>query len=145
MISYKRCAATIALVSGLLTGASASALPLTAVAKGLAAGSERLAPTIQVQVRRGVRAAPRIRAPRVIGRPVFRTPRYYRPFVRRRAPIIIGVSPFFYDPYPYDYDPYYYYGAPDDGAIAYCIRRFRSYDIRTRTYLGFDGLRHPCP
>lgn len=39
-----------------------------------------------------------------------------------------------------------YYAAPVyDDAIAYCIRRFRSYDIRTRTYLGYDGRRHPCP
>ena len=30
-------------------------------------------------------------------------------------------------------------------AIAACARRFRSYDIRTRSYLGYDGHRHPCP
>jgi hypothetical protein len=32
-----------------------------------------------------------------------------------------------------------------DDAIAYCMRRFRSYDPVSQTYLGFDGLRHPCP
>jgi BA14K-like protein len=25
-----------------------------------------------------------------------------------------------------------------------CASRFRSYDPATGTYLGFDGLRHPC-
>jgi hypothetical protein len=33
--------------------------------------------------------------------------------------------------------------AADD--IAYCQRRFRSYDVRSQTYLGTDGSRHPCP
>lgn len=32
-----------------------------------------------------------------------------------------------------------------NAAIQYCIDRYRSYDIATRTYLGYDGLRHPCP
>jgi hypothetical protein len=32
-------------------------------------------------------------------------------------------------------------GADED----YCIRRYRSYDPASGTYLGFDGLRHPCP
>ena len=51
---------------------------------------------------------------------------------------------------PYYYDPYYYapaprvYGAPDD-AVAYCMQRFRSYDPASGTYVGYDGLRHPCP
>jgi hypothetical protein len=56
--------------------------------------------------------------------------------------------------YPY-YDDYYYedyptvtvapgvVGGGDD--VAYCQRRFRSYDINTGTYLGYDGQRHPCP
>lgn len=32
-----------------------------------------------------------------------------------------------------------------DSATAYCMQRFRSYDPVSRTYLGYDGLRHPCP
>jgi len=61
-------------------------------------------------------------------------------------------------PYYYGYDPYYpaYYGYPPYGpgpyaapapgeAVAYCMQRFRSYDPRSGTYLGYDGLRHPCP
>lgn len=27
----------------------------------------------------------------------------------------------------------------------YCASRFRSYDPRSGTYLGYDGLRHACP
>jgi len=30
-------------------------------------------------------------------------------------------------------------------AVAYCMNRYRSYDPRSGTYLGYDGLRHPCP
>ena len=50
------------------------------------------------------------------------------------------------------YDPGYYdqgytsvspYVGGDE--IAYCQQRFRSYDPASGTYLGFDGLRHPCP
>jgi hypothetical protein len=29
--------------------------------------------------------------------------------------------------------------------VAWCMQRYRSYDPYTRTYLGFDGLRHGCP
>ena len=53
-------------------------------------------------------------------------------------------APYYYPP-PYYAAPGYYYGAPPDGAIDYCMRRFRSYDPRTGTYLGNDGYRHPCP
>jgi hypothetical protein len=31
------------------------------------------------------------------------------------------------------------------GNVGYCMRRFRSYDPRSGTYLGLDGLRHHCP
>lgn len=50
----------------------------------------------------------------------------------------------------YGYDPGYVQGyaaaAPHRGRdVAYCVQRFRSYDVASGTYLGFDGLRHPCP
>lgn len=58
------------------------------------------------------------------------------------APFAYGYS----EPYVYDDD---FVDAPavvgDADAIAYCQQRFRSYDVRTGTYLGYDGLRHPCP
>lgn len=43
---------------------------------------------------------------------------------------------------PYAYQPYPYVG---DDAVAYCMSRYQSYDIASGTYLGYDGLRHPCP
>jgi hypothetical protein len=30
-------------------------------------------------------------------------------------------------------------------SVAACAQRYRSYDPTTQTFLGFDGLRHPCP
>ena len=67
-------------------------------------------------------------------------------------------------------DSYAYYGGPDydngyygpdyytdysydDSAApvavvgadpSYCAQRYRSYDAASGTYLGYDGLRHPC-
>jgi hypothetical protein len=35
--------------------------------------------------------------------------------------------------------------AASNNAVAYCSQRFRSYDPRSGTYLGYDGYRHPCP
>jgi BA14K-like protein len=37
--------------------------------------------------------------------------------------------------------------APGEPVIdeAYCRRRYRSYDVRSGTFLGSDGVRHPCP
>ena len=54
-------------------------------------------------------------------------------------------------------DSYYDQGYVEDGAVAavpvpvgddsaaYCAQRYRSYDPASGTYLGFDGMRHPCP
>lgn len=60
---------------------------------------------------------------------------------------------------PYYYGPGYYYGGPayypapapvvvepyGDDAVAYCMRRYRSYDPASGTYLNYDGNRYPCP
>jgi hypothetical protein len=32
-----------------------------------------------------------------------------------------------------------------DQGVSYCMQRFRSYDPESGTYLGNDGMRHPCP
>ncbi len=48
-------------------------------------------------------------------------------------------------PYYYGPPPGYYYGPPPGDEIAYCMQRFKSYDPRSGTYLGYDGYRHPCP
>lgn len=29
-------------------------------------------------------------------------------------------------------------------AVSYCMNRFKSYDPASGTYLGYDGIRHPC-
>ena len=57
------------------------------------------------------------------------------------------VAPGYYD---YGYDDGYAYEPPvvvgtDPSAVAYCEKRFRSYDPASGTYLGYDGNRHPCP
>jgi hypothetical protein len=59
--------------------------------------------------------------------------------------IYFGGGPYWGGSYAYDDD--YYGDAPvaAGGDVAYCMRRYRSYDPRSGTYLGFDGLRHPCP
>lgn len=58
------------------------------------------------------------------------------------APYYYG-SPYYYGPaYP---PPGYYAPPPEGDAVAYCMRRYRSYDPNSGTFLGYDGLRHPCP
>ena len=65
-----------------------------------------------------------------------------------------GFGPSYYDYgyYPYDdygyYNDYAYgddYAAAPGNSVTYCEQRYQSYDPSTGTYLGFDGLRHPCP
>jgi hypothetical protein len=78
----------------------------------------------------------------IIGRAL--TAPYYEPYYPRA-----------YYPGPAYYADGYYPGryreAPviedveEDDVEAYCIQRFRSYDPESGTYLGYDGLRHPCP
>jgi hypothetical protein len=63
-------------------------------------------------------------------------------------------GPGYYAPgYSGYYDDQYY----DDGAVAaaaapvgddsvaFCMQTYKSYDPESGTYLGYDGLRHPCP
>jgi len=77
------------------------------------------------------------------------------------AGAVIGgalASSYYYGaPYDYSYgydDPYYYDDAAvvavapapvGDDAVAYCMQTYQSYDPASGTYLGFDGLWHPCP
>jgi hypothetical protein len=60
-----------------------------------------------------------------------------------------GGPGYYYAPGYYD-DQYYDDGAVapapvGDDAVTYCMQTYRSYDPESGTYLGFDGLRHPCP
>jgi len=61
-----------------------------------------------------------------------------------------GYDPYYSGDYVYDTAPYGAYGGPVYGAapggdVAYCQQRFKSYDPASGTYLGYDGVRHPCP
>lgn len=129
-----------ALAFGLATGValfptgSASALPLSPAAGGteLAAQIAQAVPTVQVRSRGGGIAAG------IIGGMLL-------------GGIIASQGPYYYDyPPPYYYRRPYYYPryrpyVYHDPAIAYCMRRFKSYDPYSMTYLGYDGYRHPCP
>jgi hypothetical protein len=64
---------------------------------------------------------------------------------------IVGSSPYYHDEvYAYDDAPGYVvapgggYVAPGGDDVTSCAARFRSYDPASGTYLGYDGLRHPC-
>lgn len=56
-----------------------------------------------------------------------------------------AASPYYYDYYDEPYYDDYVLGGASPEEIAYCQRRYRSYDVRTRSFLGYDGRRHPCP
>jgi hypothetical protein len=89
------------------------------------------------------------------GRRNFSDFRRHRGF--RGPAVAFGFGPSYYDyGYDYGYDSGYYpyddgayaYVAPgvaDDDSVGYCAQRYQSYDPSTGTYLGYDGLRHPCP
>ena len=64
---------------------------------------------------------------------------------------IIASSPYYYGGRGYYYGPPAYYPPPYYGPAygpgdwdAYCFSRYRSYDPYSGTYMGYDGLRHPC-
>jgi BA14K-like protein len=43
--------------------------------------------------------------------------------------------------------PYYgggYNNGYGNSHVDYCMRRYRSYDPRTNTFMGYDGYRHEC-
>jgi hypothetical protein len=50
-----------------------------------------------------------------------------------------------YGDYAYAPGPGYSVGYSGGGDATYCSQRFRSYDPGSGTYLGYDGMRHPCP
>jgi BA14K-like protein len=127
MQSLKVSAVMVALVSGvaMFSVGSASAMPLGGAALDSASKAAGRSLIIDVQVRR------------------YRGYRGGR-FVRRRgdaAAAIIGGVIIGGIIASQVARPYYYY----DNAISYCMNRFRSYDPYSRTYLGYDGYRHPCP
>ncbi len=54
-------------------------------------------------------------------------------------------DPYYYDDYAYDEDYPAGYVVSAGADPAYCAQRYRSWDPASGTYLGYDGLRHPCP
>jgi hypothetical protein len=77
--------------------------------------------------------------------------RWIGPAAGLAAGLAIGsaLAPRYYYAPGYEYyDEPYAAAAPGvvaGDADAYCAQRFRSYDPASGTYLGYDGLRHPCP
>ena len=136
--SIRMLAATAFVAAGVITFAgAASAVPL---AGGLAL--EHAVPSTVESVRWGGRGwgwgGAGLVAGAIVGGALL-APRYYAP-----GPYYYGSGP--YAPGPYYADPGPYQADPTGGdPVAYCMQRFRSYDPRSGTYLGFDGLRHPCP
>jgi len=63
----------------------------------------------------------------------------------RGTTFAFGIAPGYVGPdYGYEYG-YEGYGAPVAGDhVQYCLSRYRSYDPATDTFMGYDGLRHPC-
>ena len=53
-------------------------------------------------------------------------------------------QPRYYEPAPRYYAPAPVYSRGGGDWYAYCSQRYRSFDPRTGTYLGYDGLRHYC-
>jgi hypothetical protein len=114
----------------LFSTGSASALPLSA--RGAAILTTHLdqpLPTVQVRNNGGAVAAG------VIGGMILGG------IIATQRPYYYGNPPYGYYPPSPIYQPY-----PMGGdAVAYCMRRFRSYDPSSMTYVGYDGLRHSCP
>lgn len=58
------------------------------------------------------------------------------------APFYGGYSPYYAEPYYYD-DPYYI--EPGSSRhVRYCLKRYRTYNVRTNTFRGYDGYLHRC-
>ena len=68
---------------------------------------------------------------------------YYRDgcYAERPDGSYVGVSPAYCGGPAYAPPP----RAVGGDAVAYCMQRYRSYDPRSGTYMGYDGIRRACP
>jgi hypothetical protein len=62
---------------------------------------------------------------------------------RFAVPVLCQQYPYYATGYDYGYAGYPRAGGGDSSA--YCGNTYRSYDPASGTYLGYDGMRHPCP
>jgi hypothetical protein len=133
-ISMRRLAPTAVVAAGILSLAgAASALP---GAGGLAL--KNTVPSNVESVRWGGRGfGPGAFVAGAILGGALLAPRFYGP--RYYGPGPYYVDPGYADPSPYSADP------TGGDPVTYCLQRFKSYDPRSGTYLGYDGYRHPCP
>jgi hypothetical protein len=143
-----------ALVGGALMAGPASAAPIgtaSAPALALASGGHDLVETVQYRrygygpgygyyrgPSRGAAVGAGIAAG-VLGGALaagaLAAPRYYEP-----APVYVE-PPVYGAPVPRAYG----YGVEDVDAVAYCSRRFRSYNPETGTYIASGGVVRACP
>lgn len=132
-ISTKPFAAAVAGAAMMLAGATAQAAPLgAATSQGIAAAEAGSPAVTKVQYRYGHRRG----YYRGYGRRGYGYRRHNDDAAAAIAGGIIGLAA----------------GAIIAGSaqggprtVDYCMRRFRSYDPGSGTYLGYDGLRHSCP
>jgi hypothetical protein len=137
----------------ILSAVAAGTLVLATVASASAAQSSGK-PNPGGSVRTGG-GAPAFRsagapAARVGGNPGYRGgPMHVGGAVHRNRGVFISGSVVgavgFYDEGYYEDGPVAVNPAGGDDGVAWCMQTYRSYDPRSRTYVGFDGDRHPCP
>jgi hypothetical protein len=61
----------------------------------------------------------------------------------------LATPKYYYAPRAYAYTPppypdYYAYGPSNAQHVSYCKSRYRSYNVRYNTWIGFDGVVHQC-
>lgn len=140
---------TSALLLGLTMALWIGSNPAVEVAASPLAGAVQAVPDSmsaiqQVQDRPRVRPdRPRVRPDRDYPRYSYRTPtyRYYYDGWWYATPWW-----FWFGPFSFGYDAPYYpdYSGNWDAHVRWCYNRYRSYDSRTDTFLGYDGYRHRC-
>jgi len=128
---------TLTITLAVMGALAAAPLPVAAMPGGGSAATLHLSKTSPVeQVRwHGGGVAAGIAAGMILGGIIASSPYYY------------GGPGYAYGPPPYYppgyYGPVYRHYGPADWE-AYCFSRYRSFDPYSGTYLGYDGLRHPC-